>query len=186
MKIVRCAAACFLALVLWLSSAVCAEETQDRQAAFFGNAGQTPEEIILPAMEIYSWFTISPLDTDPELISEDGTLCRVADELLCDEQTIMRLLDFTFSPEIVEGLLAYNTYTAIDGMLYSAGGGRMVDPRILGVVYEETYSGEDRVVYTVTVHYMSVDEDSPSVEVLEFVREPVDGLWVFTQFPFFW
>lgn len=158
----------------------------DQRDSFFGSEEQSPQEIITSAMEIYSWFTISPLDVDPELTGGDGRVCRVADELLCDYGTVMRLLDFTFSPEIVRGLLAYNTYEVIDGQLYGVGGGRGVDERISEVSYEITESGESRIVYTVTVYYVGVQDGEANSETFEFVREPVNGLWVFTQFPFFW
>ena len=154
--------------------------------AFTDAQEETPEDVILSAMEMYSWFTISPLDVDPELEGGDGSVFRVADEMLCNYDTMIRLLDFTFSPELVEEMFAYGQYTVIDGWLYGTAGGRPVDPLISEVVYEETYRGEDKIVYTVTVNYLGEGENAMEPHVLEFVREPVDGLWVFTQFHFFW
>ena len=171
----------FLVLMLMVTPALA-----DRQVSFFTSEAQSPQEIITSAMEMYSWFTISPLDVDPELTGGDGSVCRVADELLCDYGTVMRLLDFTFSPEIVRSLMEYNTYQVIDGQLYGVGGGRGIDERISEVFYEETEKSAERIVYTVTVYYVGVQEDEAACETYEFVREPVGGLWVFTQFPFFW
>lgn len=183
MKYIRCAVAWMLAIMMLCVPAF-AENADER--SFPGVSGETPEEIIISAMEIYSWFTICPLDVDPELVGGDGSVCRVADEMLCSYDTIMRLLDFSFSPDIVEAIFSYETYTVIDGMLYGTAGGRAIDPLISEVSYEETYRGEDRIVYTVTVNYLGEGENAIEPDVLEFVREPINGQWVFTQFPFFW
>lgn len=174
-------------LMLLVCVPVVAEETADEgERAFIGVYEETPEQVIVSAMEIYSWFTICPLDVDPELAGGDGTVFRVADEVLCDYSIMMRLLDFSFSPELVEEMFAYETYTVIDGLLYGRGGGRAIDPLISEVTYEETERTEDRIVYTVTVHYLGSGENVMEPDVLEFVREPIKGQWVFTQFPFFW
>ena len=187
MKAIRRAAAWILAIILLCMPAL-AEEVQEEtgERSFPGVYGETPEEIIVSAMEVYSWFTICPLDVDPELAGGDGSVFRVADETLCNYNAVIRLLDFTFSEEIVEGLLAYDVYTIIDDTLYGTGGGRTIDPRICEVNYEETYSDEERVVYTVTVHYLGEGENAVEPDVLEFVRERIGGQWLFTQFPFFW
>lgn len=186
MKNIRSIAVWLLILMLVCAAAL-AEETADESERSFPDVyEETPEDIILSAMEMYSWFTISPLDVDPELAGGDGSVFRVADETLCRDEIMMRLLDFTFCPEIVEELMAYETYTVIDGLLYGTAGGRPVDPLISEVIYEETENSEDRVVYTVTVKYLGEGGNAMAPDVLEFVREPVNGLWVFTQFPFFW
>ena len=190
MKVFHCAAAWFLVLIMICSAAV-AEETGNeeislQERAFMVAFSETPEEIILSAMEVYSWFTISPLDVDPELAGGDGSVWRVADEALCSEEVMLRLLDFIFCPEIVGNLMTYGPYTAIDGLLYSVSGGRSVDPRICGVRYEETFADEEKKVYTVTVSYRDEEGNELEPDVLEFVREKIDGQWLFTAFPFFW
>jgi len=152
----------------------------------YGAFGETPEEIILSAMEIFSWFTIWPLDVDPELCAEDGSVWRVADETLCNNETMMGLLNDTFSEEIVDEMLAYEVYTVINGMLYGTSGGRPIDPNISWVEYEETYSDEFEIIYTATVHYYGEGENGVEPDVFEFIRQQIDEKWVFTQFPFFW
>ncbi len=184
---IRAAAAWMLALLLMCTPALAAEvDSAGEERAFPGVYGETPEEIILSAMEIYSWFTICPLDVDPELPGGDGTVYRVADEILCSYDIMLRLLDFTFGAEVVEEMLANGVYTVIDGMMYGNAGGRPIDPNICEVSYEETYADEEKVVYTVVVSYHEIDGVSAEPDVLEFVRENVDGQWLFTQFPFFW
>lgn len=186
MKYVRVIAIWMLAVVLGCMPALAEETADGGERAFPGVAEETPKDVILSAMEIYSWFTISPLDVDPELAGGDGSVYRVADEMLCSHDTMTRLLDFTFCPEIVQEMFSYGTYTVIDGMLYGQSGGRPIDPLISGVTYEETERSEERVVYAVTVSYQTEGGIVMEPQVLEFVREPVGGLWVFTQFPFFW
>lgn len=172
---------CFaLMLLLYVFPALSEDDT-----AFISDQ-ESADELILSAMEIYSWFTISPLDVDPELTSEDGSMARVADESLCIASTMQRLLDFTFSQEIIQELMAYETYTVIDGILYGSGGGRGIDPNISEVEYAQTFTDEGRVEYTVTVHYLGEGENGVAPENLLFVREEIDGLWLFTRFPFFW
>lgn len=146
---------------------------------------QTPDEIITSAMEIYSWFTISPLDVDVELPGGEG-FYRVADETLCRYDTLMGMLQEHFSPEIIDGILAYKVYTFIDGIAYGDGQGRGIDPNISDVEYEEISSDEQKTVYRATVHYLGEGENGIVPDVFEFVRERIGDKWVFTQFTFFW
>lgn len=152
-----------------------------------GEYVETPEDIIVAAMELYSWFTISPLDVDPDLISPDGYLYRVADEELCLNEVISALLAEHFSEEVISEIMLYEVYTVIDGMLYTtAGGGRGMDENISSVKYEETYRDEEKIIYTVTVSYYGEAEFYMLPDEFEFIREKINDRWVFTQFTFFW
>ncbi len=152
-----------------------------------GEYVETPEDIIVAALELYSWFTISPLDVDPDLISPDGYLYRVADEELCQNEVISHLLAETFSEEVIREIMMYEVYTVIDGLLYTtAGGGRGIDENISFVEYEEVYADEAKVIYNVTVHYHGEAEFYMLPDEFEFIREKIDERWVFTQFTFFW
>lgn len=186
MKHIRMILICALALLLFCAPGFAQKAAAEGDYAFPDIYEEEPEDIILPAMEMYSWFTISPLDVDPEMPGGDGSVFRVADEMLCSYDTMMRLLDFTFSPELVEEMFAYGRYTVIDGCLYGTAGGRGVDPLISEVIYEETQRSAEKIVYTVTVNYYGEGENAMEPHVLEFVREQINGLWVFTHFPFFW
>ena len=187
MKRIRRVAACVLAVML-LGIGALAEDMgvmTDAESGVYGAVGETPEQIIISAMEIFSWFTISPLDVDPEL-SGGGDTWRVADETLCDHETMMRLLYDTFSEEIVTEMLAYEVYEVIDGSLYTSAGGRAIDENIAWAEYEESYSDEDMIVYTVTVHYFGEELYGIEPDVFEFIRERAEEKWLFSQFPFFW
>jgi hypothetical protein len=163
------------------------QTVEEAQRVLPGDYAETPEDIIVAAMELYSWFTISPLDVDPDLISADGFLYRVADEELCRNEVIMQLLSDTFSAQIIEEMMMYEVYTVIDGMLYTtAGGGRGIDQNISFVEYEETYSDEQKIVYRVVVHYHGEAEFYMLPDEFEFIREKIDDKWLFTQFIFFW
>lgn len=170
-----------LVMCLMMFSGAQAEEAYTEEAFI-----ETPENIIVSAMEVFSWFTISPLDVDVELACGIEGRYRVADEALCRQDVLMSLLGEYFSPEIIEGMLAYEVYTVVDGFMYGDGVGRSIDPNISEVEYEETFSDEARVVYTVTVHYLGEGENGIVPDVFEFIREKQEDRWVFTQFPFFW
>ena len=152
--------------------------------------GSDARDDILAAMEVYSWFVISPLDVDEELLSPDGSMCLVLDDSLHHTQIVQRYLDYYFCSEISQSLWAWGNYADIDGLLYGypyeqCGFARPIDPNISEVDYELTSETDEEKIYTVTVHYLS-SGDSDRSEALTFVRENIDGQWVFTQFPFFW
>lgn len=166
----------WLLLALVLAEGVLAEE----------NSEDTPAQVIISAMEVYSWFTISPLDVDPELPIGEGNVFRVADETLCRYETVMKILEANFSREIIEEMLAYDIYQVVDGVLYGDGMGRGIDPNISEVEYETVSADDQKVVYRVTVHYVGEGEADVTPDAFEFVRERSGEQWVFTQFPFFW
>ncbi len=148
---------------------------------------ETPEDIIVAALEVYSWFTISPLDVDTGLMLADGSGYRVADESLCSYDVVISLLKTMFSDEIITGMFDFGMYTVLDGMLFTTvGGGRGIDENISYVEYEEVLCEEAKIVYNVTVHYYGEGENGIVPDVFEFVRELIDEQWVFTQFVFFW
>jgi hypothetical protein len=148
---------------------------------------ETPEDIIVAGLEVYSWFTISPLDVDTGLMLPDGSAYRVADESLCSYDVIISLLKTMFSDEIINDMFSYEMYTVIDGIMYTTvGGGRWIDESIASVEYEEVSADEAKIVYNVTVHYHAVNDIQVEPDVFEFVREKIEDRWLFTQFTFFW
>ncbi len=148
---------------------------------------ETPEDIIVAALEVYSWFTISPLDVDTGLMLSDGSAYRVADESLCSYDVMISLLKTMFSDEIITGMFGFGLYTVLDGMLFTTvGGGRGIDENICYVEYEEVLREEAKIVYNVTLYYYGEGTDELVPETFEFVRELIDEQWVFTQFVFFW
>ncbi len=148
----------------------------------------TAQNEILPAMEVYSWFTISPLDVNGDVPSPEGGKYRVLDDELVSKAAMQSLLHRYFSDELAQSLWTWDSYDAVDGLLYGYYPGespleRDIDPDISEVSYELTLSTDTARIYTASVYCLSSEEPL----LFEFIQEPTeDGRWVFTQFPFFW
>ena len=143
--------------------------------------------LILEAMEVYAWFTISPLDVNEEAPATEDGRYPVFDELLARPETLQACLDRYFSTEISCELWSWGTYEPVNGWLYACPPEnnplvRPVDPDISDVTAELTEETDGRRVYTATVCRLFTSEP----ETYEFVSEYQDGSWVFTEFPFFW
>lgn len=148
----------------------------------------TAQDVIVPAMEVYSWFTISPLDVNGDVPSADGGKYRVLDDDLVSYENMLSVLQSYFSDELIEEIWAWGSYETASGQLYGYYPGespleRAIDPDISEVSYELALETDTARIYTATVFCLSLDEPL----VFEFIQEPTeDGRWVFTQFPFFW
>ena len=181
-----------LVALLLLSAPALAEEADGDfvEAAGDGSAfTDTPESLIVSAMEIYSWFAMCPLDVDENLPGADGALYRVLDERFCSYDEMNALLATYFCDEIREALWNFSAYTVIDGFLYRKPDApwRSMDERIEAVTYELTAESENQRTYSVTVDYADDgDDDSPETETLTYVQDLIDETWQFTEFPFFW
>ena len=145
----------------------------------------TPEEVIEEAMEVYAWMTMWPLDVNVDIPGGDGKFLVLDERYQTREALDAKLSDY-FSAEIVDELWSWNTYDIVDGMLYAEeDAGRSIDENISEIAYEITSQTDERIVYTVTVNYLS-EGDEVSTGTYIFVREFAVDHWVFTAFPFFW
>ena len=148
----------------------------------------SPQDEILSAMTVYSWFTIAPLDVNGDLPSPSSDKYRVLDETLVSADAMRETLRTYFSDEIIDELWAWGSYEESDGLLYGYYPGespyeRPIDPDISEVEYALTLHTDEARIYTVTVYALSSDEPL----LFEFIQEKTeDDRWVFTQFPFFW
>ena len=148
----------------------------------------SPQDEILSAMAVYSWFTIAPLDVNGDVPSPDGSRYRVLDDALVSAEAMQETLAAHFSDDIIKELWAWGAYETVDGLLYGYYPGespyeRPVDPNISEVEYALALHTDDARIYTVTVYALTADEPL----LFEFIQEKTDdGRWVFTQFPFFW
>lgn len=146
------------------------------------------QDVIVPAMEVYSWFTISPLDVNGDVPSASGDKYRVLDDDLVVYENMLAVLQSCFSEELIEEIWAWGSYETVNGQLYGYYPGespleRSIDPDISEVSYELVLETDTARIYTATVYCLSLDEPL----LFEFIQEPTeDGHWVFTQFPFFW
>lgn len=145
------------------------------------------EDLLMGAMEVYSWFVLYPLDVDYEKPNAAGDRYQVLDERF---NTLEGLKDFVstyFSQEIVDELFAMDLYVEEGGFLYASDEGRQMDEHIGETEFEIVSETEDRIEYSVTVSYWGNEENAdPEEELYIYVRELTDEGWRFTQFPFFW
>jgi len=148
---------------------------------------ETPYELIMEAMEVYSWFAMEPLDVDLTKPADGYANCY----LVLDEryQTFGALNEKAlgyFSEKIVSLLWSFDTYIIIDGMLYAnAAEGRGINEEIADMAFEIVSETDKLIIYEATVYYLS-DENEPVSDTFEFTRELIGDQWVFTTFPFFW
>ncbi len=146
----------------------------------------TPEEAVTSALEVYSWFAMRPLDTDPYLPDSDGSRFRVYDDRLNTREGLMSAVREVFSEEICQELMESGVYYEEDGYLYAGDEGRDPDPTIAYVEYVATPEGEDKIWYTAAVFYSEEEGVITSIDEYTSLREKIDGRWVFTDFWFFW
>ncbi|MBQ4084986.1 MAG: hypothetical protein IJC54_00245 [Clostridia bacterium] len=174
---------CALCLLTLGTSAALAEET----SAFSAQDLQTPEQICTAAMEVYSWFALSPLDTDPSLPDSTGLRFRVFDDRLQTADQLRAVVREYFSEEITEMLMGSGVYAEEDGYLYTVpGAGRPIDEAIVSTEYylfEETDSAR---TYHAAVFYADETGEISTLEEYTLLMEKIDGKWVFTSFWFFW
>ena len=150
----------------------------------------TEEEILSAydrAVDIYSWFELSPLADTGESVAVDGAVYRRVDyhgvETMEDLRTCVRSI---FSEELTDYLLSGETtvsYREIDGVLYVTGRGRSRESGKGGVSIQAEQTEES--VYSVGVTVELLDEDGVTVSGLECWAFPyafVNGRWVFTDF----
>ncbi len=145
-----------------------------------------PEEIMSAALEIYSWFAMGTLDVDPFAPSADGTLFRVYDERLNTKAKLSSILHAYFSDEICRELLSSGVYREEDGYLYSGIDSREINPAIAETQYYISYEDGETQHITAAVFYSEEEGVITSMEEYTFLREKIDGKWLFTDFWFFW
>ena len=147
----------------------------------------TPYELIMEAMEVYSWFAMEPLDVDLSSPAAGHANCYlVLDERYRTFDALNEKALGYFSEKIVSLLWSFDTYIIIDGMLYAdAAGGRGINEEIADMSFETVSETDNFIIYKATVFYLS-DENEPVSDTFEFTRELINDRWVFTTFPFFW
>lgn len=144
-------------------------------------------------MEAYGWFNFGGLSCDYEdtRSADNGwTYYRVTDQRFPDYRSFLDYLGSIFSQEIVEELMADRVFADFDGQLYCLDGTRGADIFISQVDYSTKSAEENKIVYLASVTYIKdPSQDPPETDYVkdyEFVRERMDGEWVFTAFPYFY
>ena len=88
------ASLCLAALLLF--SAAWAEEEMEYYVEPAGDGSgfeESPEERIMSAMEIYSWFVMWPLDVDESAPGGDGSLYALLDDRFASRESMDALLN---------------------------------------------------------------------------------------------
>lgn len=158
---------------------------------------QSVEDVIKEARNVASYFYFDNHDANyyDESVSEtvDGRQwCKVTDTRFNTKEAAKEFLQTEFSSELADKMLNYaleqEFFKEIDGNLYAlvGDGGRLVNSSEYSVA-EKT---DDKITYNVVIEYLG-DEDANGNPVNEkkeytFVREKINGKWVFTQFEYVW
>lgn len=157
--------------------------TDDGEDNAFGDSSD-PQNVWLAAMEVYSWFTIQPLDVDMDAPNADGTRWKVLDDRFTTMESLKDIAHFYFCDVIVDELMSYGLYEEIDGELYATDEGRAMDDSMLDADVMIAEQTNELLVLDVTVQYTDASEQES--ETFTFIREMIDGDWQFTAFPFYW
>ncbi len=143
------------------------------------------ETLFQSALQVYGWFESQPLDVDPEKPSPDGKKYQVLDDRL----NTMRALDAEvrahFSDAIANKLLGTGVYEEIDGYLYTTAQDRAIDATIGETELTVDERTDDKITYTLAVNRVDSEGNVTSADELKYVLEKIDGVWRFTQFPYY-
>lgn len=142
------------------------------------------EDILMGAMEVYSWFVLYPLDVDYDKPNAAGDKYQVLDDRFNTMEKLRGFVQMYFSDEITEALFDMGVYAEENGYLYAGDEGRQIDENIGETEFEVVEETPTRVEYRVTVNYWG--GETPEKEVFTYVQEELDGEWKFTEFPFYW
>ena len=153
-----------------------------------GELPEVPEDFLHKAIEAYSWFEmclLDPIDNIPAKTKKDT--------YLVEEEQFHLFSDFRdyllglFSPAIVNELLSRGYYIEEDGYTYVWGHPRSPDKAVVDVDFGEGLINGRKLIYDVTVTFGDMTTLEPiDTQVFEFVAEPVNGRFVFTEFPYFY
>lgn len=156
-------------------------------------AKQAPEDFIRPALDVFSWFAVAPLEADMAQVKqapletggEPVDWFRVKDTRLDTYQKLSAYVRNFFDEEITGQLMSNGVYRDIDGYLYNTQGGRGTNITIEGEHFDIIDMNEDTVRFEVAVSYTADSGEPENPKILEFVMKKQNGKWVFTEFPFY-
>ena len=90
-----------------------------------------------------------------------------------------------FSDAIAGKLLDSGVYEEIDGYLYTNAQDRAIDTDAGETELSVASRTDDKIVYTLTVNHVDENGEVTSTEELTYDLELIDGVWKFTQFPYY-
>ena len=177
---------CAVLVLCSLLGIACAQGTE-AEHDFSSHELETPEEICLAAMEVYSWFALAPLDVDPTLPDSTGLRFRVFDDRLQTPEQLEAVVSEYFSEEITQMLMGSGVYAEEGGYLYTSPSiARPIDETIVSTEYYLAEETDTTRTYHAAVFYSDENGEVASLEEYTLLMEKIDGEWVFTSFWFFW
>lgn len=151
-----------------------------------------PLDVLKPAMEVYKRFAVFsyPVDYDrpSKIDGYDWDFYKLSNEAIDTPEEMREYLGYYFTDEIIDELLGENSNYKVgeDGYLYSADGGRGIDPDYMGESCEVIDNTDDHLSYEVVAKYENAETGEGYVEVYTFEMVKLeDGRWVFSVFPFY-
>ena len=156
-------------------------------------ARASAEDLIEPAMEIYSWFALGrmPLSSETRtsinpLTGEEDTFQRVDSPLFSDYEGLKTYLRHFFSDEIIQHLLEeYPICKDIDGVLYMVPAGRGANIFIKDVVFSTEEVNDTFAKLSASISYDPDAGESENPKSYEFTCQKIDGKWIFTTFEYY-
>ncbi len=153
-----------------------------------GELPEVPEGFFGKAMEAYSWFELNLLGWIYDVPAK-----HTENAYLVEDEEFRRYDDFRdyllgiFSPAIVNELLSRGYYIEEDGYLYTRHFPRSADKAVIDTDFGEGEIVGRKLIYKVDVTFGDMQTLEPiRSETFTFVAEPVNGRFVFTEFPYFY
>lgn len=156
-------------------------------------AATSAEDLIEPAMEVYSWFVLGgmPLgeetqtDINPFTGTED-TFQRVDNPHFSTYAEMEAYLGEFFSGDIVRQLLEeYPICKDIDGVLYMIPAGRGANIFIKDVAFSTEEVTDTSASLSASISYDQDAGETENPKSYTFVCQKIDGKWVFTTFEYY-
>ncbi|MBO4933548.1 MAG: hypothetical protein J5441_00010 [Clostridia bacterium] len=153
-----------------------------------GELPEVPDGFLRKAMEAYSWFELNLLGWIYDVPAK-----HTENAYLVEDEQFRRYDDFRdyllgiFSPAIVNELLSRGYYVEEDGYLYTRHFPRGADKAVIDTDFGEGEIVGRKLIYKVDVTFGDMQTLEPiRSETFTFVAEPVNGRFVFTEFPYFY
>ncbi len=158
---------------------------EDAEDAIEETETDEDETLFENALQVYGWFESQPLDVDSEKPSPDGKKFQVLDDRLNTMRALEAEVHTYFSDSIAKKLLGSGVYEDIDGYLYTDAQDRAIDETIGETELTVEKRTEKKITYTLAVNHVDADGNVTSTDNLKYVLEMIDGIWKFTEFPYY-